>query len=93
MLRTSSRQKALTLGRGFALTTLAGIEVTMTVPDAVDAVIAALVAEGVARVGAGTVRTLAQVDACVEAGASFIVSASPRPGPGGARFTFSWACP
>jgi 2-dehydro-3-deoxyphosphogluconate aldolase / (4S)-4-hydroxy-2-oxoglutarate aldolase len=73
VLRTDSPQTALTLGQGFALTTLAGIEVTMTVPDAVK-VIATLVAEGVGRVGAGTVRTLAQVDACVEAGASFIVS-------------------
>ena len=73
VLRTDSPQTALTLGRGFAGTTLAGIEVTMTVPDAVN-VIAALVAEGVGRVGAGTVRTVAQVDACVEAGASFIVS-------------------
>jgi 2-dehydro-3-deoxyphosphogluconate aldolase/(4S)-4-hydroxy-2-oxoglutarate aldolase len=73
VLRTDSPQTALSLGRGFALTTLAGIEVTMTVPDAVK-VIAALVAEGVPRVGAGTVRTLAEVDACAEAGASFIVS-------------------
>lgn len=73
VLRTGSPQTALALGRGFALTTLAGIEVTMSVPDAVK-VIATLVAEGVARVGAGTVRTLAQVEACVEAGASFIVS-------------------
>jgi 2-dehydro-3-deoxyphosphogluconate aldolase/(4S)-4-hydroxy-2-oxoglutarate aldolase len=73
VLRTDSAQTALALGRGFAPTSLAGIEVTMTVPDAVT-VIATLVAEGVQRVGAGTVRTLAQVDACVEAGASFIVS-------------------
>ena len=73
VLRTDSPQTALTLGRGFALTTLAGIEVTMTVPDAVK-VISTLVAEGVRRVGAGTVRTLAEVDACVQAGASFIVS-------------------
>ncbi len=73
VLRTDSAQTALTLGRGFAQTTLAGIEVTMTVPGAVK-VIAALVAEGVKRVGAGTVRTLAQLDACVQAGASFIVS-------------------
>jgi len=73
VLRTDNPQIALTLGRGFALTTMAGIEVTMTVPDAVN-VIATLVEEGVQRVGAGTVRTLTQVDACVQAGASFIVS-------------------
>jgi 2-dehydro-3-deoxyphosphogluconate aldolase / (4S)-4-hydroxy-2-oxoglutarate aldolase len=73
VLRTDSARTALTLGRGFALTTLAGIEITMTVPDAVN-VIATLVEEGVQKVGAGTVRTLAQVDACVQAGASFIVS-------------------
>lgn len=73
VLRTDSPQTALALGRGFALTRLAGIEVTMTVPDAAK-VIATLVSEGVQRVGAGTVRTLAEVDACAEAGASFIVS-------------------
>jgi len=73
VLRTDSPKTALSLGRGFALTTLAGIEVTMTVPGAVQ-VIATLVAEGVPRVGAGTVRTLTEVDACAEAGASFIVS-------------------
>src|ERR1700744_3605938 len=73
VLRTDSPRAALALGRGFAGTSLAGIEITMTIPDGVG-VIAALVAEGVARVGAGTVRTLAQVDACADAGASFIVS-------------------
>ena len=45
----------------------------MTVPDAVH-VIATLVDEGVERVGAGTVRTLTQLHACVDAGATFIVS-------------------
>lgn len=73
VLRTDNPHMALALGRGFARTSLAGIEITMTVPDAVK-VIATLVAEGVPRVGAGTVRTLADVDACAGAGASFIVS-------------------
>jgi 2-dehydro-3-deoxyphosphogluconate aldolase / (4S)-4-hydroxy-2-oxoglutarate aldolase len=73
VLRTDNPQAALALGRGLAETSLAGIEITMTVPDAVK-VIATLVTEGVPRVGAGTVRTLAQVDACAEAGGSFIVS-------------------
>src|SRR5580704_9680130 len=76
VLRTDNPQTALSVGRGLARTTVAGIEVTMTVPDAVK-VIATLVAEGVPRVGAGTVRTLAEVAACAEAGASFIVSPPP----------------
>jgi 2-dehydro-3-deoxyphosphogluconate aldolase/(4S)-4-hydroxy-2-oxoglutarate aldolase len=73
VLRTGRPQAALAVGRGLALTTVAGIEITMTVPDAVH-IIATLVAEGVPRVGAGTVRTVAQVEACAAAGASFIVS-------------------
>jgi 2-dehydro-3-deoxyphosphogluconate aldolase/(4S)-4-hydroxy-2-oxoglutarate aldolase len=45
----------------------------MTVPNAVE-VIATLVSEGIGRVGAGTVRTTAQIEACVDAGAQFLVS-------------------
>lgn len=73
VVRTQSAAHALTLARGLALTDVAGIEVTMTVPDAVD-VIATLVGEGVSGVGAGTVRSVAQLEACVEAGATFLVS-------------------
>jgi 2-dehydro-3-deoxyphosphogluconate aldolase/(4S)-4-hydroxy-2-oxoglutarate aldolase len=73
VVRTSSATSALTLARGLAGTDVAGIEVTMTVPDAVE-VIATLVSEGIEHVGAGTVRTLAQLEACVDAGAQFLVS-------------------
>jgi 2-dehydro-3-deoxyphosphogluconate aldolase/(4S)-4-hydroxy-2-oxoglutarate aldolase len=73
VVRTRSAASALTLARGLALTDVAGIEVTMTVPGAVD-VISALVSEGVQRVGAGTVRSMDQLMACVDAGARFLVS-------------------
>ncbi|MEV4622371.1 bifunctional 4-hydroxy-2-oxoglutarate aldolase/2-dehydro-3-deoxy-phosphogluconate aldolase [Asanoa sp. NPDC049573] len=73
VVRTTSARTALTLARGVARTGVVGVEVTMTVPDAVH-VIATLVDEGVDRVGAGTVRTLAQMHACIDAGATFIVS-------------------
>lgn len=73
VVRTRSAAHALTLARGVARTGVAGIEITMTVPGGVD-VIRTLVAEGVERVGAGTVRTPAQLDECVDAGARFLVS-------------------
>jgi 2-dehydro-3-deoxyphosphogluconate aldolase / (4S)-4-hydroxy-2-oxoglutarate aldolase len=73
VVRTHSAETALTLARGIARTAVAGIEVTMTVPDAIK-VIAALSSEGVHGLGAGTIRTVAQLDGCVEAGAQFVVS-------------------
>lgn len=73
VVRTPSAATALTLGRGFAGTGVAGIEITMTVPGAPE-VIARLVADGVERVGAGTIRTIEQLEACADAGAAFVVS-------------------
>jgi 2-dehydro-3-deoxyphosphogluconate aldolase / (4S)-4-hydroxy-2-oxoglutarate aldolase len=73
VVRTGSAEAALTLARGIARTAIAGIEVTLTVPDAIE-VIATLTAEGVRGVGAGTVRTSAQLADCVAAGAKFLVS-------------------
>jgi 2-dehydro-3-deoxyphosphogluconate aldolase/(4S)-4-hydroxy-2-oxoglutarate aldolase len=73
VIRTPTSASALTIARGLASTDVAGIEITMTVPDAA-AVISTLTAEGVERVGAGTIRTLDQVKACVDAGATFLVS-------------------
>jgi 2-dehydro-3-deoxyphosphogluconate aldolase / (4S)-4-hydroxy-2-oxoglutarate aldolase len=83
VIRAPAAATALTVARGLAGTDLAGtdvpgielagIEVTMTVPDAPD-VIATLRADGVIRVGAGTVRTLDQLKRCVDAGAGFLVS-------------------
>jgi len=49
------------------------LEVTMTVPGA-HGLIRRLVAETSAVVGAGSVRTAADVDGCVDAGARFVVS-------------------
>jgi len=73
VIRAPAAAIALTVARGLAGTDVAGIEVTMTVPDAPD-VIATLVSEGVTRVGAGTVRTVGQLKQCVGAGAGFLVS-------------------
>jgi 2-dehydro-3-deoxyphosphogluconate aldolase / (4S)-4-hydroxy-2-oxoglutarate aldolase len=73
VVRTQSSASALTIARGLASTDVTGIEITMTVPDA-PTVISTLVAEGVQRVGAGTIRTVDQVRACIDAGASFLVS-------------------
>ena len=73
VVRTRTPADALTIARGLAATDVAGIEITMTVPDAA-AVIATLVAEGVERVGAGTIRTPDQLGSCIDAGAAFLVS-------------------
>lgn len=73
VIRTSTATSALALARGLAATDVTGIEVTLTVPDAVK-VIATLVSAGIGRVGAGTVRTVDDVTACADAGATFLVS-------------------
>jgi 2-dehydro-3-deoxyphosphogluconate aldolase/(4S)-4-hydroxy-2-oxoglutarate aldolase len=73
VIRAPAAATALTVARGLAGTAVAGIEVTMTVPDA-PGVIATLRSEGVSGVGAGTVRTLDQLRRCAEAGAGFLVS-------------------
>jgi 2-dehydro-3-deoxyphosphogluconate aldolase/(4S)-4-hydroxy-2-oxoglutarate aldolase len=73
VLRTNSAADALTLGRALADTSVIAIEVTMTVPDA-PAVIEQLIGEGIARVGAGTVRTVEQVKQLAKIGSNFIVS-------------------
>jgi 2-dehydro-3-deoxyphosphogluconate aldolase/(4S)-4-hydroxy-2-oxoglutarate aldolase len=78
VIRVDNSAHALTLGRGLARSGVAGIEVTMTVPDAVG-VIAALSADGLERVGAGTVRTLDQAKACIDSGAQFLVSPHTDP--------------
>jgi 2-dehydro-3-deoxyphosphogluconate aldolase/(4S)-4-hydroxy-2-oxoglutarate aldolase len=78
VIRTTDPRHALTLARGLADTRVAAIEVTLTVPGAVE-VLAQLTSEGVTRVGAGTVRSVAQVESCVRAGAEFIVSPHTDP--------------
>lgn len=73
VIRTDQSEYALTLGRGFSETSVDGIEITMTVPNAID-VIERLIGEGVKRVGGGTVRTTEQVQRLSKIGASFVVS-------------------
>lgn len=73
VVRTDSSEYALTLGRGFSETTVDSIEITMTVPDAIE-VIERLIGEGVKRVGGGTVRTVEQVRKLAKVGANFIVA-------------------
>lgn len=73
VIRTGHPDFALTLGRGFSETVVDSIEITMTVPNAID-IIERLIGEGVKRVGGGTVRTVEQVHRLVKVGASFAVS-------------------
>ncbi|MCX6430079.1 MAG: hypothetical protein NTX12_03765 [Actinobacteria bacterium] len=73
VIRTDESEYALTLGRGFSETDVDAIEITMTVPNALD-VIERLIGEGVKRVGGGTVRTIEQVQKLSKIGASFVVS-------------------
>lgn len=73
VIRTDDPEIALTLGRGFNATTVDAIEITMTVPNALE-VIERLIGEGVKRVGGGTVRTIEQVRKLSKIGASFAVA-------------------
>lgn len=69
---TSSADVA-TLAAGLSAGGINVVEVGLRAPGALEAV-SELVADGRLHVGAGTVRTAAQVDAAAEAGASFLVS-------------------
>jgi 2-dehydro-3-deoxyphosphogluconate aldolase/(4S)-4-hydroxy-2-oxoglutarate aldolase len=73
VIRTDDPEIALTLARGFNATTVDAIEVTMTVPNALD-VIEKLIEEGVTRLGGGTVRTIEQVQRLRSMGAAFGVA-------------------
>jgi 2-dehydro-3-deoxyphosphogluconate aldolase/(4S)-4-hydroxy-2-oxoglutarate aldolase len=73
VIRTDDLEIALTLARGFNATSVDAIEVTMTVPNALD-VIEKLIAEGVTRLGGGTVRTIEQVQRLRSMGAAFGVA-------------------
>lgn len=73
VIRTSDPDIALTLARGFNLTTIDAIEITMTVPNALE-VIEKLIKEGVTRIGGGTVRTIEQVQRLRFMGAAFGVA-------------------
>jgi 2-dehydro-3-deoxyphosphogluconate aldolase/(4S)-4-hydroxy-2-oxoglutarate aldolase len=73
VIRTNSSDDALLIARALSDTIVDAIEVTMTVPNALD-VIETLVNEGVERIGAGTVRTVEQVNAVAKIGGQFVVS-------------------
>ena len=73
VIRTDDPEIALTLARGFNATSVDAIEVTMTVPNALN-VIEKLIAEGVTRLGGGTVRTIEQVQRLRSMGATFGVA-------------------
>lgn len=73
VIRTDSSDIAYNLARAFDRTNISAIEITMTVPNALD-VIKNLLNEGIERLGGGTVRTIEQVNALAEMGAAFVVS-------------------
>jgi 2-dehydro-3-deoxyphosphogluconate aldolase/(4S)-4-hydroxy-2-oxoglutarate aldolase len=73
VIRTDNPEIALTLGRGFNTTSVDAIEITMTVPNALE-VIEKLIEEGVTRIGGGTVRTIEQVQRLRSMGAAFGVA-------------------
>ncbi|WP_172205134.1 bifunctional 4-hydroxy-2-oxoglutarate aldolase/2-dehydro-3-deoxy-phosphogluconate aldolase [Niveibacterium sp. COAC-50] len=74
VIRIDTLEQALPMARALVAGGLPALEVTLRTPVALDAI--ALIARGVpdAVVGAGTVRTPAQLDAAVSAGARFAVS-------------------
>ena len=73
VLRANGAPSAAAAARAVVAGSVRVIEVTMTVPDAYD-VMRQLAGDGSLILGAGTVLTAEEVDACVEAGARFIVS-------------------
>lgn len=77
VVRAASPEEALTIGQGVRAAGVDAIEVTFTVPGAVD-VIAELRRTPGAAVGAGTVRSAAQAEQALGAGAEFLVSPALR---------------
>lgn len=73
VIRAASADDALLIARGVSSAGVDAIEITFTVPGAEDAIRAASSIEGLS-IGAGTVRTEAQVGSALGAGARFIVS-------------------
>jgi 2-dehydro-3-deoxyphosphogluconate aldolase/(4S)-4-hydroxy-2-oxoglutarate aldolase len=73
VIRTDDPEIAATLARGFNSTSVDAIEITMTVPNALE-VIEKLIGEGVTRLGGGTVRTIEQVQRLRSMGAAFGVA-------------------
>lgn len=73
VIRTNNSDDALLIARALNDTIVDAIEITLTVPNALE-VIDTLIKEGVERIGAGTVRTVEQVNAVAKVGGQFVVS-------------------
>lgn len=73
VIRTNDPEYAYRLAKAWNETSITQIEVTMTVPNALE-VIERLLGEGVTRLGGGTVRTVEQVRELKRMGASFAVA-------------------
>jgi len=73
VIRTNDEQIAYRLAKAWNSTSMTSIEITMTVPNALN-IIERLLGEGVTRLGGGTVRTIEQVRALAKMGAAFAVS-------------------
>ncbi len=73
VVRADSAEKAVRIVAALVEGGIDVVEITMTVPGAVEA-IRAVAREGRALVGAGTVMDAATAEACVESGARFVVS-------------------
>ena len=73
VIRTDDPEIAATLARGFNATSVDAIEITMTVPNALE-IIEKLIEEGVTRIGGGTVRSIEQVQRLRSMGAAFGVA-------------------
>lgn len=78
VVRTDAPESAIALARAAVAAGIGAVEITFTVPDAVS-VVAALAADADAApdhpvVGAGTVRTVADLEAAAGAGARFVMS-------------------
>lgn len=73
VIRTNDEQVAYRLAKAWNSTLMTSIEITMTVPNALN-IIERLLGEGVTRLGGGTVRTVEQIRALSKMGAAFAVS-------------------
>ena len=73
VIRTNNPDDALLIARALNDTVVDAIEITLTVPNALE-VIETLIIEGAERIGAGTVRTVEQVKTVARIGGHFVVS-------------------
>ena len=78
VIRTATTADALVLARGYLAAGVPGVEITLSVPDAVS-VIRAVAPQGGDRVGVGTVREPDGVPQLVAAGAAYVVAPDTNP--------------